>query len=406
MIFARRSGIITEMKRKDGDAALMRKIKNLFAGLMASAVLGGVLLSGVSSGGFHAPAISASFSGGIVSSAAASLQSSVSSAAGTLSSLLTEGEGLTGGLSALVSIDGEGTPEGTDPEYSERSDDLITGGDVVVDTDYCLYYTFLSKDEQRLYKQIYANALAGVERFAPICTVKIPQLRETLTAVFYDHPGLFWVDTNHFSYSYTKENTCSAIRLQYHFTGEELKIAQQQFEEVSNQIVEYALTCSTDYERERYVHDCLIQINTYDEEAPFSQSAYSALVGGRTVCAGFSRAFQYIMNRLHIPTYFCVGNSETHAWNIVCLEGGYYNVDLTGDSNDVYGLIHYFFNGTDEDFADTHERCGASVFLPKCEGGEYRCFGEGFLTGNDDRPPEPPGMHLGEFADEASYRQP
>ena len=57
-------------------------------------------------------------------------------------------------------------------------------------------------------------------------------------------------------------------------------------------------------EKEKYVHDTLIEMNKYDENEKLNQSAYSALVKGKTVCAGYSRAFMYIMNKLGIRTYY------------------------------------------------------------------------------------------------------
>lgn len=102
-----------------------------------------------------------------------------------------------------------------------------------------------------------------------------------------------------------------------------------------------------------------------------SQSAYSGLVNGKTVCAGYSRAFQYLMMRLGIPCYYCTGYAgESHAWNIVKLGDDYYNVDLTWD--DTEGGLYDYFNKTDNDYADSHARQDLSIYLPPCEGTQYR----------------------------------
>ena len=69
-----------------------------------------------------------------------------------------------------------------------------------------------------------------------------------------------------------------------------------------------------------YVHDRLISRISYSKAATMNQSAYSALVGGKTVCAGYARAFQYLMQKLGIPCYYCTGFAgENHAWNIIKL---------------------------------------------------------------------------------------
>ena len=57
------------------------------------------------------------------------------------------------------------------------------------------------------------------------------------------------------------------------------------------------------------------------------------------------------------------------SWNIVGLDDGYYNVDVTWD--DTEGGQYDYFNKTDEVYADTHVRRELSVNLPKCEGQRY-----------------------------------
>ena len=103
----------------------------------------------------------------------------------------------------------------------------------------------------------------------------------------------------------------------------------------------------------------------YDTSADMNQSAYSALVNGQTVCAGYARAFQYLMQQLNIPCYYCTGYSgQDHAWNIIKLEQKYYNVDVTWD--DTTPSTYDYYNKSDAEFADTHVRKGLSVYLPVC----------------------------------------
>ena len=90
----------------------------------------------------------------------------------------------------------------------------------------------------------------------------------------------------------------------------------------------------------------------------------------RTVCAGYARAFQYLLQQLEIPCYYCTGNAgENHAWDIVRIGGEYYNVDVTWDDTEEIG--YDYFNKTDAEFAPTHVRTGLSVYLPACMGTEF-----------------------------------
>lgn len=59
-------------------------------------------------------------------------------------------------------------------------------------------------------------------------------------------------------------------------------------------------------------------------------TAYAALMNGTSVCQGYATLF-YAMCRIEgIPVR--VITSEDHAWNIVCLNGIWYNVDATWDA--------------------------------------------------------------------------
>ena len=125
------------------------------------------------------------------------------------------------------------------------------------------------------------------------------------------------------------------------------------------------------FRSEKFVHDVLLERIDYQLGAAMNQSAYSALVNGETVCAGYARAFQYLMQQLDIPCYYCTGYAgESHAWNIIGLEDGWYNVDTTWD--DAGEGTYDYFNRTDADYADSHVRQDMSVYLPSCDGETYR----------------------------------
>lgn len=245
-----------------------------------------------------------------------------------------------------------------------------TGDGLVFDPLYYPYYEMLDEKGQHLYRQIYANAKALNGAFSPIEPVKVKQLRDVFSAVYNDHPELFWLDTA-YSCKYKPDGDCVEIGLRFNRTAKNLERENVLFENEAEEILSIAKGLSNDYDKERYVHDMLIQKIDYSKSAEMNQSAYSALVNERTVCAGYARAFQYLMQQLQVPCYYCTGYAgENHAWNIICLEDEYYNVDVTWDDNEE-GISNYF-NKTDADYADTHIREELSVYLPPCDGELYR----------------------------------
>ncbi len=240
------------------------------------------------------------------------------------------------------------------------------GEELAFDETYYPYYAMLEPDMRRLYCQIYANAAQQTVSFTPVENMELERIRRCFEAVYNDHPELFWLETS-FSCKYLEDGTCVEIGLQYNETINDLAAAREMFLGQAETLLSQARSLNSDYEKERYVHDALAEKVSYDQNSRMNQSAYSGLVTASTVCAGYARAFQYLMQQLGIPCYYCTGFAgEDHAWNIVKLGEDYYNVDVTWDDTET--LTHDYFNRTDADYAPTHRRTGLSVYLPACMG--------------------------------------
>ena len=125
-------------------------------------------------------------------------------------------------------------------------------------------------------------------------------------AVYNDHPELFWLQTG-YSCKYVHSGNCLEITLKYNKTVDNLQAARQEFDAAAEKILAEARTKGSDLEKEKYVHDVLMEAAEYDLSADMSQSAYSALVQGRSVCAGYARAFQYLMQQLGITVQVMQG---------------------------------------------------------------------------------------------------
>lgn len=285
-------------------------------------------------------------------------------------------------------------------DEAQNLEETLAPGDLGENLDFAAeeypYYQMLSEKQQAIYRQIYANAQAVTECFAPEQTVTAGDVKTAFEAVIGDHPELFWLETG-YSSKYTGNGQCVEIDLKYNRTVNDLDNAKTQFNAAAQNILSGAGALNSDYEKEKYVHDALAAAVTYDLTAEMNQSAYSALVNGRSVCAGYARAYQYLLQQLGIPCYYCTGYSGgDHAWNIVKLDDGYYNVDVTWDDADP--VRYDYFNKTDADFASTHVRQNLSVYLPACNGTAYS--GEN-TTGAADtqQPSDGNGTDPGQTAD-------
>ena len=132
-------------------------------------------------------------------------------------------------------------------------------------------------------------------------------------------------------------------------------------EAVDSLLEELALDGKSDYEKVLGVYDYMTQNITYDfenlenEKYLLKHSAYAALIHKTAVCQGYATLFYRLMLELGVDCRFIsgIGNNGEHGWNIVKLDGKYYNVDATWDAEAVrVGLPYQYFLRADETFED------------------------------------------------------
>lgn len=265
-------------------------------------------------------------------------------------------------------------------DYTSNIDEGNSGDDWFFDPTYYPYYYMLNEDGQHVYRQVYANMVELYPTFTPVENITEDEFQEIFFAVMCDHPELFWVDTE-YTGKKSRKNVIIEIDLKFNYTADDLEGYKEKFERAANRIIDKAKTMNNEYEMEKYVHNALVESIDYVDGAELNQSAYSALINGETVCAGYARSFQYIMQQLEVPCYFCSGyTGESHAWNIVYLDGDYYNVDVTWADTDV--MTYNYFNKTDDDYSRDHARKDISIYLPACEGEKYKDLEENPVNTN------------------------
>lgn len=104
----------------------------------------------------------------------------------------------------------------------------------------------------------------------------------------------------------------------------------------------------TELQKALHLHDWLIQNCMYDLQYPASAhyTAYGAMVYGRAVCDGYTRAYIDLLNEVGIKSYRKTGISpsgDPHGWNVVTIYGKNYYVDVTADDTtfDIIGSGSY-----------------------------------------------------------------
>ncbi|MDD6189074.1 MAG: transglutaminase domain-containing protein [Clostridiales bacterium] len=107
------------------------------------------------------------------------------------------------------------------------------------------------------------------------------------------------------------------------------------------------ISALSDYEKALYVYDAIAARCTYSAEDELGDTAYGALTQGKALCQGYSKAFQLVMQSLGLRCLFVSSEAMVHGWNIIELDGSFYQLDLTWDDSGDMGT-HAYFNMSDE----------------------------------------------------------
>ena len=290
-------------------------------------------------------------------------------------------------------------PEIVEIEDETKAQEIIdsvnygeTGEGLEFDELYYPYYHMLNDRGQAIYRQMYANAVALNKQFAPIVdSATDREVSSAFECLLDDHPELFWVDlTYYFQYDYNGH----VIEFDFDFykNFSDIPAAREKFEATAQALAGGAKDLNSAYEKELYIHDLILDKLSYQFNS-LDQSAYSSVVQDKTVCAGYARCFQYLMQLLEGPVYNCHGwgGRERHAWNIIKLDDGFHNVDCTWDDS----LSNYdFFNLSDKENKE-HRRMDFSVYLPKCVESEYKPSILAGQPGTDDNADNPTTYYIG-----------
>lgn len=272
----------------------------------------------------------------------------------------------------------------------------------------CFFYDSLNEEDREVY-EIYYDLVkhkdeADYERIITLDADSYEDRLEEIELIYYamleDHPEYFFLEDDAESCYNIQYSTLGKTALVYlSLNSGDSSIENIQTEKfnaaVDSFFSDIDLTRSQ-LEIELQIHDKLNALVTYDhdaveniEEANLAHTAYGALVENSegepnmAVCDGYARAYYYLLKKAGIYSTIVFGEADDsselrvkdlgHAWNLVRLDGEWYEVDCCWDDYD-YSLMdssyytavsntqpqffytnHYFFNRTTSDLKDMPE---------------------------------------------------
>ncbi len=288
--------------------------------------------------------------------------------------------------------------EKAEETFSAEADDVLDE-DIV----YPLYRSLSSKE-----KQLYLNICQAVRDYSESATVGVYKTEKALEnavetvetlyrQIFFEQSDIFWVDPYNLAMEYTQSGGEYRLVLKpaYLVKKKDLRDMQEEFEDKVDEIVRLAKQRDGDFEKVLFVHDYILTNARYDHDLVEDNeydttgiNAYGCLMEGKTICSGYTMAFDLIMKRLgyecgaEFNSYKKFSLSDGHVWNYCKLGDEYYYFDLTWDDTafeseyyQKYMEFGYtYFGVTREELIASGASLSKDAPTPPCNGREFNYY--------------------------------
>ncbi len=153
----------------------------------------------------------------------------------------------------------------------------------------------------------------------------------------YDNPQFFWLG-NGYAYTIDSYGIAATVTPQYSRSKSEAERLQKLFDEAADKIITKALAQDNLFDRVKVIHDSIAEMTEYTTKGISAKSeADGPLIYGLALCEGYSKAFMYLCQAVGIPCVCVAGYAnEPHMWNMLQLDGEWYNMDVTWDDAGTY----------------------------------------------------------------------
>lgn len=233
------------------------------------------------------------------------------------------------------------------------------GRDSLTDEGMAQLYDAMSEKAYRVSETAGENQLYPIERITVRgSSLTDGQVVQTLTAFSHDHPEVFWI-SNRYGYS-TGENR-TVVQLYAVASASECQKLSKRVMAEAEKVLQKLPEGANALEKEITLYKTIIQNCQYDDEGAKddqdwrAHSIVGAFLDGEAVCEGYSRALQLLLNRAGIASMVVTGTAGgAHMWNLVCIDGQWYQADATWDDYGEEPLYRYL-NLTDEMMGQDHQ---------------------------------------------------
>lgn len=214
---------------------------------------------------------------------------------------------------------------------------------------YQYHYAQLTSKQQMAYKKIY-YCIKNRMDCVMVDVVDVKETEKIYYSVIDDHPEFYYVLS---SFDYI-ESDCFIIFPDYSYTQDEINEINQRIADKTDMIIDKTKELNN-IEKIKTIYQYIIDITEYKRNTD-DQNIKSVFIENESVCAGYARAYQYLLNKAGIDASYMGGkaidNNEGHAWVMISLDNHYYYSDPTWGDIVTAGMEHscyaYFMMSSDE----------------------------------------------------------
>ncbi len=249
------------------------------------------------------------------------------------------------------------------------------------------YYSQLSEDDKQIYKEILSGLNSNTAEIY-LHGDDADRANQILQYVMRDHPEIFWSDGSATTTSYSGLHSYTVMKANYQYDENARSSMQAQIDQAVAECLSGISQDASDYDKILYVYEYIIHSVEYNLDASDNQNIYSVFVGKESVCAGYSKATQYLLQKLGVFCTYVIGtagdDNQAHAWNLVSCNGEYYYVDTTwgdptflaeeGEEVAAEEKIAYDYMLCDETELFKNHTPDTSVELPNCTHMDYNYY--------------------------------
>lgn len=192
-------------------------------------------------------------------------------------------------------------------------------------------YSTLTAEEKKLYDDIVAGIVGLRYKICDEDAYSLEEWSKIYGLVYMQEPRLFYM------------NAKLKVGKLFYLTKDAAAINEMQksIDAVADKLVAEANGKSSTFEKLKVFHDYLVLNSTFelkDEITNYNATIYNAFGSGEPQgniqCAGYAKAMQYLCDKAGIVSMVVTGETtsgQTHAWNVVDVDGKWYNLDATWD---------------------------------------------------------------------------